>query len=446
MKTSKFFRSVLPLFVGIFAILFMAWWSLKGQKEKNCFVDKVSGRREGCVFCHSGVKGFSPPHNPQAIGWFSCHNGQPFSLNKKEAHQEMILVPGNLPQVEKTCGTNNCHTWRELMVDGNNFNHQEEQVEISCEDCHFSTPPDTTNRQNLSAIDLKILSVRKIDYHEPAFVTTQKTGRSLLNVILDKNGKPFFTAKNFAKEYHPQPPLPICSRGISGHERLTCHSCHTAWAPQCISCHTRFEWEELGIDHLTGKKVRGRWVELSADFYADPPVLGVLETKSGGKITTFIPGMILTIEKGEMTAGKGNNGSALFRRLFAPTAAHTTMREGRPCQSCHNESLALGYGRGKLFLRKAASGRGSWHFKLYYDLRPEDQLPYDAWIGFLQTCEEMSSTRSNARHLNVAEQKRVLAVGVCLTCHKANPKNLVRIYSVFRDALKRTTKQCLLLK
>jgi Cytochrome b/b6/petB len=69
----------------------------------------VLGRREGCLYCHQNMKGFSPAHNPQAIGCVSCHSGSPFTLNKTYAHKGMFLIPGNLDEAKQSCGSSNCH-------------------------------------------------------------------------------------------------------------------------------------------------------------------------------------------------------------------------------------------------------------------------------------------------------------------------------------------------
>lgn len=69
----------------------------------------VLGRPEGCLVCHAAVKGFSPAHDPSAIGCASCHTGNPFTLDKASAHRGMLLIPGNLADAARTCGTSQCH-------------------------------------------------------------------------------------------------------------------------------------------------------------------------------------------------------------------------------------------------------------------------------------------------------------------------------------------------
>jgi hypothetical protein len=97
-------------------------------------------------------------------------------------------------------------------------------------------------------------------------------------------------------------------------------------------------------------------------------------------------------------------------------AAHTIAREARTCQSCHNDPVALGFGRGEL--RYEISGaEGRWRFTPAFAPAPQDGLPADAWTGFLQTRTGQVSTRDDVRPFTVEEQQRILRVGACLTCH-----------------------------
>lgn len=69
----------------------------------------IMGRKEGCMVCHTDVKGFTNSHKPEALGCFSCHGGNPFTTTKTPAHRNMILIPGNLDNAVQTCGTTQCH-------------------------------------------------------------------------------------------------------------------------------------------------------------------------------------------------------------------------------------------------------------------------------------------------------------------------------------------------
>ena len=70
---------------------------------------QINGRTESCMICHDDVKGMTLSHNPQAIGCFACHGGNPLESDKDAAHKNMLLIPGNLADASKSCGTTNCH-------------------------------------------------------------------------------------------------------------------------------------------------------------------------------------------------------------------------------------------------------------------------------------------------------------------------------------------------
>ncbi len=69
----------------------------------------AAARDEGCVACHGVTRGHAAAHDPAAIGCSSCHLGNPYTPDKKAAHRDMVLVPGNLADARRTCGTARCH-------------------------------------------------------------------------------------------------------------------------------------------------------------------------------------------------------------------------------------------------------------------------------------------------------------------------------------------------
>jgi hypothetical protein len=582
--------------------------SISSEEIGNKNIPAVLGRREGCLYCHQNIKGFSPAHNPQAIGCISCHSGNPFTLNKTYAHEGMFSIPGNLNEARQSCGSPNCHsdivdrvnktimttltgmvsvdryafgetkdlnklhfisqighspadshlrdlcaschlggkktefgpvtqlsrgggcnachlnysskslsslstykktrsrindtayfhpslsikitnehcfgchsrsgristnyegwhdtllkpdelkdslnyriledgrvfvrtrqdihhekgmecidchTSHEIMGDGNYYLHEEEQTKVTCTDCHFSGKPETKSAEKFDYESQQIVTLRNFDIKDRKFLVVHKSGYPLVNTYLNKKDEPELVIKNLNLILPLNPPAKVCSAG-KGHKTLTCKSCHTSWAPQCIGCHTQYNPDETGYDLLERKDVNGRWDEIPLDYLAELPTLGIKisKDKNGdikGTVETFIPGMILTIHKKDINAGTSKNKNIIFRRLFAPIFSHTITKQSRSCNSCHNDPLALGYGRGKLEFTKQGNS-GNWIFTPQYPLSKYDGLPLDAWIGFLETRKEYYSTRINYRPFNIEEQKNILTVGACLTCHKPESK------------------------
>jgi hypothetical protein len=585
-------------------------------------VQIINGRPEACLLCHSNVAGLTPSHDPQALGCVSCHLGDPFSLNKKLAHRNMVLIPGNLANARQTCGTTNCHPeiiprvklslmttnsgivsvdrfvfgekdspdvlshiqeigftpagqhlrnlcsnchlgnekkttgsidelsrgggcnachlnysedalkqhvgylegnksesllpkfhpsldlkignshcfgchsrsgristnyegWHEtlldekeildsagfrilqdkrvfefiaadihhlkglecidchgsyeLMGDGKIHLHEENAVKISCEDCHSNALQKRISYENLDPESKKIFDLRKYNPENREMITTSVADLALINVFIE-NGEVKMTGKNSSNVHSLKPPASICTKD-KVHASLTCCSCHTAWAPQCIGCHNEFDKQEEGYDLLQNKPVNETWVEYVGKYFAEAPALGV---RIGEKrtIEPCVPGMILTIDKTgfpDFTGGK----EAVFHRLFAPVAPHTTSAKGRNCKSCHNDPVTLGYGRGQLQY-KVENGTGKWLFQPEFSPNKFDGLPEDAWIGFLSESNGIVSTRVNFKPFSVAEQQKILTVGACLTCHDENSSVILKSMDAeFSGYLKQISNACI---
>ena len=580
----------------------------------------IQGKKESCVVCHNKVHGFTKAHNPKVIGCFSCHGGNPFATNKNQAHENMILIPGNLSNTQQSCGTAGCHPaishrintslmttlsgmisvdrtvfgeqinpdlltnihhlkhsaadehlknlcirchlgnpktipgpvteksrgggclachlnynnrasraiaahqkdrndtaflhyhpsidlnvsdnhcfgchsrsgristnfegWHEtsllaqqipdsenyrlvegtrvfkkepedvhhklgmecidchnsyaLMGDGNHYQHEENQEDVQCTDCHFPGVPRTTTSRELDVESATIAALRfgKITGHD--YLTTHKRHHALINTTV-RSDTAWLTTKNSGKIFLLRKPATVCL--ASAHKDVTCTACHSAWAPSCIGCHNAYDPNERGFNMLTNKEQKGSWVEYTGQYLAELPALGIRQNKGKNEIIPVIPGMILTIDRQSYTHHKHD--SLLFRRLFAPVSPHTTASKGRSCKSCHNNSVALGFGKG-LLKYQIKNGQGRWTFDPAYENNPHDGLPEDAWTGFLQNRTGMVSTRKNVKPFSVKEQEKILLVGTCLTCHKGNSKVMQESLNDFEKILQHRSPKCIL--
>jgi hypothetical protein len=284
--------------------------------------------------------------------------------------------------------------------------------------------------------------MRKLNLPDRKFVFSKSGSVAYANVFLGPDGRPQVALIESSKVLQPKPAAAVCARKGSIHQRLECGACHSAWAPQCIRCHTSFDPTAQGWDHLAGKFVKGAWQEEAADFKSDAPTLGV-ERGTGPRgeaqerITTFVPGMILNLD---LPAGQEKKGST-FHRLFAPASPHTTSAQSRDCRSCHANPAALGYGRGQLKY-EVKGGSGKWIFSPAYARSPVDGLPLDAWIGFLQEPKAGTTTRKNARPFSLDEQRSILLVGACLSCHSENERRMAAVFADFRNYRTALSAQC----
>jgi hypothetical protein len=339
-----------------------------------------------------------------------------------------------------------CHNSYELMGDGKSHQHKEDAVKVKCIDCHPTTSG-TTASAKLSETDREtqlIAWLRGWSEGDPRVIITSNEKQPLVNTRFGE--KPTLIRKSDNKTLNLKAASPKCYAD-KAHERLTCEACHTAWVPQCIGCHNTYEKTSQGYDMTTRTKKRGTWVEYTGEYMANAPVLGIKDahkTEKDQQVGIFSPGMIMTIDKLSYTgSGAPVDGTKhIFHRLYAPVSGHTTQKESRSCVSCHLDPMALGFGRGKLILTTT----GKWEFEPEYVLNDYDQLPEDAWTGFLQNRNDLSVTRLNMRPFNVKEQKQILKAGACLTCHKENSDVIQSCLIDFNKTINRSTKSCIIPK
>lgn len=385
-----------------------------------------------CFGCHSRSGRISTNYE----GWSETELTNIPAKDKSDYRQldDERIFTKQLPDIHYEYGMEciDCHPAKEVMGDGSTYFHKEDQVKIQCVDCHVTGNPRTVTEDNVDIESQKIITLRNYSSEKKRFLVTQKKDYVLTNTYVDSLSGVHLINKNSGKDLIIKKPLAVCT-GNKGHEKLSCSSCHTSWASNCISCHTEYKSDIEAYDNLTDKDTKGGWVENASGIGIDTPALGIIVDKDkNGKeeevIDNFIPGMIINIKN-----GKNNS----FKRSFAPAFPHTIRKESRGCKSCHNNPSALGYGSGKLEYTKA----GKWRFTPEYELAKTDGLPRDAWIGFLKKKDDAFATRTNVRPFSVAEQRKILEVGACLTCHTPESKPM-------RDYLKtgkrpRITAKCI---
>lgn len=369
-----------------------------------------------------------------------------------------------------------CHTSQEVMGDGKKYRHKEEAVKVACMDCH---PQQDKAFRGINLSDagrenqlIAWLRNRNVDNAQVIMVNYSETGKetgldygadskglmaypyALVNTRIavkgsqDKREGDITPGAYLVKKSDNKTALPlknaasVCS--AKAHKRLECGACHSAWVPQCLGCHNTYEKNTAGFDMTSRKTTRGTWIEYAGEMIAEAPVIGIKEahkSDNNQRIGTFSPGMIMTIDKGSFTAGKQKvsvKEMDVFHRLYAPVSAHTTQKSSRSCVSCHLNPAALGLGRGKMILQ----AEGVWLFEALYATNKADGLPEDAWTALFGNTGR--STRLNMRPFNSSEQKRILRVGACLTCHDEHSDVMQRSLYDFNIILNQATRSCII--
>ena len=396
-----------------------------------------------CFGCHSRSGRISTSYE----GWHET------SLTKEEVGEDnnfRLLEDGRIfkmikPDVHFEAGLVcvDCHISYEVMGDGKFYEHKEEQMLVKCEDCHSIKNHVTMTLDEFDYESKKIAEINGIDDEDRKFIKIKKSHTPLINTYVKNGRKEILVGKQSKKEYDLNPPKFQCTSSIV-HSSLSCNSCHTSWVPQCVGCHTDYQPNVEGFDLLDNKDTDSTWVEYHGEFFAELPTLGIREEIEEGRtikrVDTFIPGMIMTLDKSKY---KTKDSELIFKRLFAPAVSHTIQKGSRSCESCHNDPLALGYGRGELeYIVNNNIGR--WIFESKFGNIKYDNLPEDAWIGFMQTRTTDMATRENIRPFNIDEQKKILTVGACLTCHKADSEIMITSLSDYKKQLSKLPKECVL--
>lgn len=390
-----------------------------------------------CLSCHSRSGRISMNYE----GW---HETTLKNIPANAVNRFRLMPDGRVfemisPDVHHQKGLSciDCHGSYELMGDGQHYSHKEQAVKVKCEDCHPAGKPSSTTTFDKTDRETQLIAwLKKYETKNTRFIKTANGGLPLTNTSVDADGRVMMIHKLTGTKQLSKPQHTACNRG-NVHQRLSCNACHTAWAPQCIGCHNSYEKQTAGFDMLRNITTKGTWVEYTGEYFPDEPVLGIDE-KAGknGQIITMIPGMVLTVDKSSYKRGDGK----IFHRLYAPASAHTTQRESRSCKSCHNSPLAIGYGRGELTF----SETGKWAFQPKYENNAHDGLPEDAWTGFLENRTGVVSTRKGIRPFNVEEQKRILTVGACLTCHDERSAVMTKSLTDFSSLIKSRSKRCVM--
>ncbi len=408
----------------------------RGESPKTHPSLTLNPRNGHCFGCHSRSGRIALSYE----GWHE-RNGPPGPAARAERRlADGRTVERIVPDIHHERGLEciDCHTANELMGAGTFVAAKREQQRVACADCHARTHASSAEGE-LDDESRRLLALRKWKLAPGERMGTTRDGEPLVNVVVAEGG-----ARLLGKRSHrPHPlkaPAAACTEG-KGHERLACAACHAAWAPRCSECHTQFDPADEGFDHADQAWVRGTWNETAGPFEAGLPTLGVLSGGSArGTIDTFVPGMILTFDRNRDAGGKPD---VVFRRLYAKLFSHTIRRESRGCKSCHNDPQALGLGKGELAY-EVSGATGRWRFKPQAKASRHDGLPEDAWTGFLKARSGMVSTREDARPFDVAEQRRILAVGACLTCHAEDSPVMKRSLEGFDALLAAASPRCAL--
>jgi hypothetical protein len=385
-----------------------------GQDKTQHRHDVTLDRGGGCLACHLNRH---PPGGHPALTvkiedgrCFGCHSrssrialgyaglAEADPSGTQAQRQLARLADGRLVEhrpadVHHRAGMSciDCHTGVGLMGALPDAERQDQSVDITCNDCHDNQNP----RITLDSWPAQHRGMQKrIPFPTPPeqeFLVTGN-GTPLWHIEVRNDRRVLHT--KLAGQRRAIPPFRPRDHALQAeHARLDCNACHAQWAPQCYACHLSYAPDKPQWDHIEQQFTPGQWSQQQAGIRNGLPPLGVTAT---GEITTFVPGMIMSIDHPDFAA-------PLFRRLFGSLSPHTT-GPARDCASCHASPVALGLGEGRLENRA-----GQW---LFHPAHPalQDGLPADAWTS-LEADHPGPGSYPKDRSFSRVELRRILNHG-----------------------------------
>ncbi len=345
---------------------------------------------DNCVRCHnrSGRVGISYTGKFEAENYGTPYEGGEPSSQRLPGDRFYLALSDDIHH-RKGMACIDCHTRNEIMGDGNNYAHYEEQLEIDCKTCHTPGRPGTTRK-----------------------------GHQLNNIVFTPDGKAELVGKLDGK-HHPLKPPKAGTCDYAGHQRLSCESCHSPWVPQCYGCHAKRDMRETHLDKLTLKETKGWWQEGRSYLRFEEPMLAVW----GKRVVIVTPGcqdIVTLIDE------QGKEQGAFNRLTMAALNPHTTSAKGRTCAGCHTNPKTIGLGSGRLWREK-----GEWRFAGLdqgENAAAGHTVPLDSFVD-LDGKRRQYGSRHDLRPFNGKELKRILRVGLCLECHKTYDDPAYRNYS-----------------
>lgn len=389
-----------------------------------------------------------------------------------------------------------CHTTTAFHGNGNIATTTLASVDIECSDCHgtpdkypwelpigfgdeFGKDLDSNTPRGLAAAPMVIQKEFATFYPAKKGYLLNTRGNPFGNVIHDGNKVIIYSASGLDFEVptlksintknawkNPQK-AKTAMIGVTKHlKTMECYACHSAWAPQCYGCHVKIDysggkesidWVKSGntrlADGQTGESKRdgnapkqpGKTSEARTYLRWENPVLGI---NGEGRVSPIIPGCQ------QITTVIGPDGKTLVNNKIwrtppglegggeegqrgidmTPAAPHTSVREARPCVSCHASSKTLGYG--------TYGGRYMNQFirDVYVDMTTAEGNPLSrnavvqiAAIPDLPMDLDQVVTRNGkqvqtvghhwpaSRPLNQKQRDNMERIGVCLACHQDIP-------------------------
>lgn len=340
MKKKHFQSGVIS--VGILLILILLFirnydFSPAFSDTENVYSEINVGNTESCLKCHQNTTGYSNYHNPELIGCASCHLGNISSSDKTEAHEGMILIPGNLSDAERTCGK--CHV-EELK-----------KIENSL----------MTTNSGLVAVDKFIFGeADSPNYHYHI--------KDIQHSAADKHIRDLCANCHLGAEKPEYGEITQLTRGGG-----------------CIACHLNYSDEaksDLETYITSNKKVLPKFHPSTDIFVNDTHCFGCHSRSS--RISTNYIGLQETLLDEEEIKNNSDYSVLEDKRVYKHLEADVHHTKGLLCIDCHSSHEVMGDGNRYLHMEDAVSLQCSdCHTKEKHNTIPYDSLDRESLLVFL---------------------------------------------------------------
>ncbi|WP_022855330.1 hypothetical protein [Thermodesulfobacterium thermophilum] len=108
MPTLKRLAKTKSFWILLGLVILLCLFYSEAKKDRREVAKLTSGEVELCITCHQEVVP-EKVHDKKVVGCSSCHLGNPYTLDLKEAHKNIVKNPGDLRYVNLTCGQPGCH-------------------------------------------------------------------------------------------------------------------------------------------------------------------------------------------------------------------------------------------------------------------------------------------------------------------------------------------------
>ena len=293
--------------------------------------------KESCLECHKNTTGYSSYHNPNLIGCSSCHLGNVNSLDKNEAHLNMVLIPGNLVDAAATCGK--CHS-KELAKIKNSL---------------------MTTNSGIVAVDKYIFG-------------EANTPNSQYHIQLIKNS---------ASDKHLRN---LCANCHLGAEKTTFGKItQLSRGGGCNACHLNYtaEAEKDLKKYLDSKKTVLPTAHPSTDIFVKNEHCFGCHSRSSRISTNYEGWQETLLNKEEMLTTKGYR-TFEDKRIYKYIEEDLHHTKGLLCIDCHSSHEVMGDGKKYAHEEQAVKVQCSdCHFKENPNTIPYDSLDTESLLVFL---------------------------------------------------------------